>query len=235
MRGEPQIEPVLAVTGLALEARIAAGPDVEVVCSGGDPRRLRALLEALPSRRYRAIISFGISGALDPALRPGDVVVATQVKASADTVPLAASLARVLTEGLRRFGKATTTAPVAGADAPVIEAACKAALRRQTGAAAVDMETHVAASFAASAGVPVGAVRVISDPAERSLPPLAAGAVRPDGRIDLPAVWRSLARNPAQIPLLLQAGLDARRAFSTLRRVRGLLDLGGGLGGADLR
>src|SRR5207253_2737062 len=36
MRDDSDIKPILAVTGLARESRIAAGAGVEVVCSGGD-------------------------------------------------------------------------------------------------------------------------------------------------------------------------------------------------------
>jgi hopanoid-associated phosphorylase len=230
----PDDRPILAVTGLAMEARIAAGPGVDVVCGGCDPQRLRALLDLLTPSRYRAVISFGISGALDPALRPGAIVVAEEVRADNGTVPLPPGLARSLAERLKRIGSEATCATIAGCDAPVIEAATKANLRRQTGAAAVDMESYWAASFAAAAGLPVCAVRVISDPADRSLPQLAARAMRPNGRVDLPAICASLARNPGQLPLLIKAGLDARIAFATLRRVRRLLE-GFGFGGADLR
>lgn len=233
--GDCESRPILAVTGLALEARIAAGPGVEVVCSACDPARLRALLEVLDPGRYSAIVSFGISGALDPALRPGDVVVADEIKSDTETLPLAPALARALTGRLSRNGRAAVCATIVGTNAPVIEAAMKATLRRTTGAAAVDMESHVAANFAVAAGLPVCAVRVISDPAERSLPQLAMRATRPDGRVDLPAICASVARNPAQIPLLIKAGRDARIAFATLRRVRGLLEPGFGLAGADLR
>ena len=235
VRDGAELKPILAVTGLALEARIAAGPGVDVVCSACDPARLRALLEVLTPSRYSAVVSFGISGALDPALRPGDIVVAAEIKSDADTLPLAPALARALTDRLSRNGRAALCATIAGTNAPVMEAAMKASLRRATGAAAVDMESHVAASFGAAAGLPVCAVRVISDPAERSLPQLALRATRPNGRLDLPAICASVARNPAQIPLLIKAGRDARIAFATLRRVRGLLELGFGFGGADLR
>jgi hopanoid-associated phosphorylase len=229
------LAPILAVTGLASEARIAAGPGIEVVCSGCDPARLRAALAGLVRNRYRAIISFGISGALDPSLKPGQVIVATEITSDAGAWPVAASLARTLAERLSSLGQTITCASLVGVNAPVIEAGSKALLRQRTGAASVDMESHVAASFAAEAGVPVCAIRVISDPAHRNLPPLATQAMRADGRLNVPAVMASLVRNPSQIPLMVRAGRDAGSAFAALRRVRRLLDFGLGLGGADLR
>jgi hopanoid-associated phosphorylase len=228
-------QPVLAVTGLATEARIAAGPGIEVVCSGSDPKRLRLILDALAPARYRAIISFGISGALDPGLRPGDIVVATEIRSATGAWPVPSALARMLIGRLNGLADVVTCATLAGVDAPVMEAAGKARLRSTTGAAAVDMESHVAASFGAAAGLPMCAIRVISDPAEVSLPPLAANALKPDGRVDLPAVLIRVAGNPRQIPLLIRAGRDARVAFAALRRVRALLQLGLGLGNGTLQ
>ena len=73
--------PVLIVTGLVQEARIAAGPGMFVICSSSDPRQLRALLATLDSTTFRGVISFGVAGGLDPALKSGDVVVATEVMA----------------------------------------------------------------------------------------------------------------------------------------------------------
>src|SRR6195952_3212363 len=73
--------PVLIVTGLAQEARIAAGPGMTVICSSSDPQQLRALLATLDPSTIRGVISFGVAGGLDPSLKSGDVVVATEVMA----------------------------------------------------------------------------------------------------------------------------------------------------------
>src|SRR5205807_5585181 len=59
--------PILIVTGLVQEARIAAGPGMIVICSSSDPRQLRALLATLDSTTFRGVISFGVAGGLDPA------------------------------------------------------------------------------------------------------------------------------------------------------------------------
>jgi adenosylhomocysteine nucleosidase len=112
---------------------------------------------------------------------------------------------------------------VAGVDAPVLDRAAKAELRSTTEAIAVDMESHVAAKFAAKRGLPFAIVRVVSDPAGRALPRLAATAIKPDGGVDLAHVLRELGREPGQIGDLIQAGLDARAAFASLRRCGRLL------------
>src|SRR5437879_5265453 len=73
--------PVLIITGLVQEARIAAGPGMIVICSSSDPQQLRALLATLDSSTFRGVISFGVAGGLDPSLKSGDIVVATEVLA----------------------------------------------------------------------------------------------------------------------------------------------------------
>src|SRR5258708_39993846 len=70
--------PVLIVTGLVQEARIAAGPGMIVICSSSDPQQLRALLATLDSSTFRGVISFGVAGGLDPSLKSVDIVVATE-------------------------------------------------------------------------------------------------------------------------------------------------------------
>ena len=67
---------VLAVTGLAREARIASGPGVRAVASGGNARRLAEMLDSECRRGAIAIISFGIAGGLRPGLGPRASVVA---------------------------------------------------------------------------------------------------------------------------------------------------------------
>jgi adenosylhomocysteine nucleosidase len=105
----------------------------------------------------------------------------------------------------------------------VTEPAAKRALHDATGAAAVDTESHIAAAIAAAHGLPFAAFRVVADSVRRGLPPAAAVALAHDGRISGGAVLGSLARTPAQLPLLLRTAIDARTAFRALSRGRRLL------------
>jgi adenosylhomocysteine nucleosidase len=73
--------PVLIVTGLVQEAKIAAGPGMTVICSSSDPVQLRALLAGFDPSTVRGVISFGVAGGLDPQLKSGAVVIATEVMA----------------------------------------------------------------------------------------------------------------------------------------------------------
>jgi adenosylhomocysteine nucleosidase len=228
------IRPVLIVTGAAFEARIAEGAGVVAVCAGGDPSRLKALLDELDPGHFRAVISFGLAGGLDPALRPGDVVIADQIISGERTWRANPALAGALQSALSAGGAKPSHSSIAGVDATVMDPASKAALRTATGAAAVDMESHVAAAYATSRNLPWASLRAICDPAMRALPPLATRGLKPDGRIDFAVTLTSLARDPSQIPALIRTGLDSAIAIAALRRARRLLDFGLGLGRADL-
>src|SRR3954467_2318258 len=69
---------ILAVTGLAKEARIVGGAGVVAVGGGGGGDSLAAKLNALHGD-IRGVISIGLAGALSPLLNVGDVVIADQV------------------------------------------------------------------------------------------------------------------------------------------------------------
>jgi adenosylhomocysteine nucleosidase len=226
--------PVLIVTGLVQEARIAAGPGMTVICSSSDPQQLRALLTVFDPATIRGVISFGVAGGLDPSLKSGDVVVATEVLAG-DTrwlagLPLNEEMIASVALGRRRVVRGG----LAGVEQMVAAQALKAALRSATGAAAVDMESHIAAAYAAKAGLPFAALRVISDPASRALPALAMSALKPNGDIDLRKILRGVARNPTTLRALVSTGIDFNRALKSLRGCRGFLLGGEGLVAADL-
>jgi adenosylhomocysteine nucleosidase len=214
----------IAVVGLAFEARIAAGPGVAVVgrATGHD---IGASLHRAVSRHCRGIISFGIAGGLVAGLKPGAVVVASSIVERGGTHPTDALWSERL---LEVFPKALH-APIAGSDIPVGSPQAKRELHCATGAAAVDMESHIAARFAAAHGLGFTALRVVADPAARALPQAAMIGMRADGSIDHLAVLRALLRRWTDVPALVRVARDTSAARATLRRGRRLLGPGFGL------
>lgn len=207
--------PLVLVCGLKAEAKIARGPGLVIVTGGGDQARLAADLQRLAAEA-KALISFGICGGLAPDLSPGALLVAEAViEPSGERLETDARWRAVLTESL---GIAAAT--FAGVDTPLTDPAGKARLRAASGAAVVDMETHIAARVAARFRLPFAALRAVTDSARHELPHAAATSMRPDGSVDIGAVVRSLARDPRQLPGLIRTGLDTRRAFAALLRSR---------------
>jgi adenosylhomocysteine nucleosidase len=213
---------VIAVTSVSLEARIASGPGVAVICDQAP--RLVASLEAAIKRGAVGIISFGIAGGLAPDLAAGDWVVGSGVWAGKVFHPADQRWVRRLLDAL----PGAVLAEIAGADAPIATASDKRRLRARTGAAAVDMESHIAARIAAAHQLPFAICRTVIDDAHRDLPPAALVGLRDDGTPDVPAVSRSLVRQPGQLPALARIAMDAWVARQALHRGRSLL--GAGLG-----
>ena len=206
------------LTGLMMEARCLRGTGALVACSGARPERGQAEVARLIEAEVAGLVSFGLAGALDPALRPGDLVVA-------EAVILPGGRRLEVDAGWRaRLGAASGAhlGAVAGSDRLLATAAMKREVRERTGALAVDMESHVVAEAAAAAGLPFAVIRAIGDPAERALPLTALAFVNPQGRIRAGAVIGILAR-PLELAALLRLGLETRAALRTLRRAAPLL------------
>jgi hopanoid-associated phosphorylase len=212
-------------TGLLAEARIASGPGVRAIAGGGDARRLAAEIDRAIGDGGRGILSFGIAGGLQPGLAAGTIVIASTVVCG-DGERVATDEA--WTARLREALPYCLVGVAAAVDAPVASSSAKEALHAATGAAAADMESHIAGRAAARARLPFAVLRVTADPAERVLPEAAVKGLRADGRADVGAVLRSVARNPAQLAALTRVTGDARRALAQLARCKQRLgpDLG---------
>lgn len=212
--------PVLIVTGLKQEARIAAGPGLTVICSSSNPKQLREMMTSFDPKSIRGIVSFGVAGGLNPILRSGDIVVATEIVAHDKRWTTAPALTENLIALPMKRKRSIVAGILAGVEEVVLGQVGKSTLRAKTGADAVDMESHIAARYADENGLPFAAVRVISDPSHRALPEITMNAIKPNGNVDMVKVMRGIARNPRSIPLLIHAGRDFNRALRSLKGCR---------------
>lgn len=219
---------IIAVCGLKREAAMAARWGLQPVLSGGRAGLLRFRLDRIDAS-CTGVISVGLCGALSASLKVGDCVVATAVIGGANRFPVDEAWRLRIA---RRLPRAKVGA-LAGSDRVLIDGRSKRALHQATGAIAADMESHVAASFAAARGLPFAALRIVSDRADTTLPPAVLVAMNPDGGIRLGNVLRSLAAHPTQFPALVRTGWESEIAFRAL--FRSLRRLGSGLLGPDLR
>ncbi len=174
--------------------------------SGTGPCKAAAAAERLLARSVRGLVNWGVAGALDPALRPGDVLIPDRVLEARDEagfVPDSACCGR-LVAALQGSMHVTRGALWSAAE-PVTARADRRALAERSGAIAVDMEAAAVAGVAARANLPFAAVKAICDPLERELPVAAIrafagtnGALEPHllPRLLLggPALWLDLAR-----------------------------------------
>jgi adenosylhomocysteine nucleosidase len=209
------------VTGLLAEARVAASLGA-AEAGGGLPPGAAAAAGRLVAQGVTALVSFGVCGGLDPALRPGALIVPRAILGRSDRYVTDAALTSAL-------GGWTADALWSG-EAPVANPAAKRAMFETTRAAAVDLESGAVAKVAAAAGIPFAVLRAVCDPAEAGLPPAALAGLDSAGKIAPWPVAASLLRDPRQLPALLglaRAAAAARRALvgrvSDIRRGRFLV------------
>jgi adenosylhomocysteine nucleosidase len=175
---------------------------LRVQVTGMGPRNARRVAEAaLAAETCEFVVTAGLAGGLDPALRTGDLV----FDADAD-FPRMEALRRTTA----REGRFLTVERV------VATAAAKAALRRETGADAVDMESAAIRQVCRARGIPSATLRVISDGADEDLPIDLGDLLTADDRVDFARVAFSLLRSPTKIPALVRLYESMGRAGERL-------------------
>jgi 4-hydroxy-3-methylbut-2-en-1-yl diphosphate reductase len=145
--------PPIVCTPLRVE-QVALGrlPGTRVLRTGMGPR---APLPAGP-----AIVA-GVAGSLSVAVRPGDVVVADEVRGRGE--PVSVPSAQVLADALRRLGLRVHVGAIVSVTKPVDGPARRELAK--TGALAVDMES----AFLAPAAGPFAVVRTVVDTPDHPL------------------------------------------------------------------
>ena len=207
------LAPVLCTSGLAAEARVARAAGFQVIVGAGDPRRTTVLVEAA-ARQAKCLISFGIAGGLAPHLRPGDVILSTEVIGEDRRWRSDQRFHLEIGALARALGAAE--GPVLGASDIIATEDDKARAWRDTGALAVDMESAIVARAAAAAGIPFLVLRTIADAATRELPSAALIPLSEDGTPAFARVLSEVLRRPRQIAALFGLARETRQALTAL-------------------
>ena len=211
------------VTGLKSEIAslrpVWRGAAFAFFAAGGSAARAEDAARRMAAGGVALLMSVGVAGGLDPGALCGDVVLARSVKGPDGRAYPAdaawhARLAAAFSTGVR-----WSDAALLGSDRAILGVADKAALFRQTGAAAVDMESHGVARAAAALNVPFVALRAIADPAGCAIPSSAMAGMAADGSTRALAVLARLSLRPWEIPAIARLARDSRRAHAALGRV----------------
>ena len=228
------MKPIGIVSALAAEARTLgpAAPHGTGLCQLADGALLAQSgigqsAAAAAARRLvlagaTALASFGMAGALDPALVCGAVVLPEEVAAWDDAGADAAvsATSREWRQRLRAAlpasciavgGRLLTSTRPLGRDV-------KARAWRMSRAAAVDMESAAVAQVAGQAGLPFIVLRVIVDTAADELPP-AVIAASGGGRLRIGRLLAGLVRAPGDVRSLVRLSARYRIASRVLSAV----------------
>lgn len=199
------------MVGLVAEMRVARRLGWPTVIGGGTYQGALAASERAARGRAVALISFGLAGGLDPALRPGAVLAPDYVLVAGQRISTDPTL-------LAGFGCAAGGTLIGVTDV-VATASAKQALFSATGALAADVESGAVALVARERGIPFAVLRAICDPAECDLPSAALAGLDRHGAISITHVLGSLVRDPRQISALLALAANARAAQQALRHI----------------
>jgi adenosylhomocysteine nucleosidase len=200
--------------GLTVRQGRLDGRRVVLVESGvGRENAARATHALVDAHRPLRIVSAGFAGGLDPALRPGDLVVADSLVDLAGALHTFHTLQTLPTlhSSSFRVGRLLTV------DRVVREPGEKQELGRKHEALAADMESLAVAEVCRQRDVPFLAVRAISDTADEELP---RDVERLLAQTSGPARWgaavRSIWRRPSSLKDLLRL---RQRALETSDRL----------------
>jgi adenosylhomocysteine nucleosidase len=162
------------------------------------------------------VVSAGVCGALDPRLRPGDLVIPEQVIDEAGVAcPLAATHHRA---AVGVAGATAWTGPLVTTREVVGTPETKASLFARSGAVAVDMESGIIAARAAQSGYPALVVRAVSDDAGQCVPWELTRLVTPEGRVRFAGALALGVTRPAMLPGAFELRQRARQALRAVAR-----------------
>jgi adenosylhomocysteine nucleosidase len=207
------------VVGLPQEAailqRVLGAATPPLACAGATPEGAARAAAEIVASGAGELLSFGFAGGLDPALRPGDIVVGAGVVAADGTMAATDdALAQHLCAALDSSDCAWSAGLVADVDRVLATAAAKQELAARSGATIVDMESRAVART----GLPFAILRVVVDPAERAIPPSVLAALTPSGRLNPLALIGGLLRRPGEIGALRALARDSTAARASLHR-----------------
>jgi adenosylhomocysteine nucleosidase len=188
----------------AFQKHAAGRPDVAVLLTGmGRENSRRALCERLTQGTPTFVLTCGFAGGLNPGLRIGDVLYATD------------------DAGLRARLQAAHAQPAKFlcADRIATTAAEKAELRRAAGADAVEMESAAFAEVCRARGLRYAIVRAISDTAQDTLSLDFNQLSNPDQSLNFGKLAWELAKAPGKIPALLRLQRNSSAAAARLAEV----------------
>jgi len=211
-----RMEAVTLVSRPPRQRRVAVGRIGSLVLCGMGAARARQAALLLAEAGVDVLVSWGVAGALDPALEPGQLLIPAKVIcADGSEYEVDADL-RALLLSSRPGVPCASTRPLFCAASAILEPAGKKRLFDRSGAAAVDLESAAVAAVAAERGLPFVALRSVLDTAETTVPAFVAAAVDPFGRVQPLHFCAALLRHPEDCTALLPLARQSRLACHSL-------------------
>jgi len=201
---------------ILLNEKIVLNEQTILYLSGMGSKAAQIAAERLCQQGVARLVSFGVAGALDKQLRPGDLILPDAVY-DGTLLPVALEWRNRLQHKLA--GELTVVNGVLANSAKTLTTQqSKRDLATQTGACAVDMESSAIASVAAKAQIPFIAVRAVIDPLEFSPSEALLPAVNADGSVKILSILKLILTRSVRIDSLLEMSKGMQSACKTLTR-----------------
>jgi adenosylhomocysteine nucleosidase len=210
--------------------KMAAGKSgISILITGiGRRNAEKSLREFLATNSPELVLTCGFAGALNPDLKPGEVVFELTdrrgefhepqtEKESGARNALPSESSSPLREKLLAAG--AKPAKFFCADHIATTAVEKKKLRAETGVDAVEMESGAIHAICRERGIPCATIRVISDTANEDLPLDFNALSKPDLSLDYGKLAWAIARSPGKISALLKLQKQTRFAAERLASV----------------
>lgn len=164
------------------------------------------------------LISWGCASALNPSLRPGDLVIPqTIITATQERLTLSTPWLNHVVKMLAKFNP--NTGVLVESNVIITTSLAKKALYKQHKAIALDMESGSIAQIARKNKIPMLAIRSIVDSANINLPKAINYSLNEQGDFRLLKLFEFLLTHPAELPELIKLACNFSAAKNKLKSV----------------
>ena len=202
---------------ISLNKKVELNEETVLWLSGMGSKAAQTAAEQLCQQGVSGLVSFGVAGALDKRLKPGDLILPDVIYDN-KLLPVALDWRNRLQSKLTH-DITIVNGILANSSEILTTKQSKLDLALKTGACAVDMESGASAAVAESAQIPFIAIRAIVDPLDFSPPAALLSTVNPDGSANILPILKLILNRSVHISVLLEMAKGMRAACKTLSRV----------------
>ena len=194
-------------------------PNLYVFYAGMGPNNAAHAAQSLVDLKVDGLVSWGVAGALDPALDSGDTVLPVEVLDADGQLyhvnqSWHAALANKLNHGsVYSKGRLVSTSDVQHNPQQKLK------LQQSVQAVAIDMESGSVAKVACAADKPFVVIRTIFDAVTMRIPSSSTNATDEYGRVSVRQLMMGLLRSPAELAQYPKLVSSFTKAKAGLRRV----------------
>ena len=193
-------------------------PDIFLCLSGMGHESAFNSVNKLIQLNINALISWGTAGAIDSRLKPGDLVLADNIKGNDNSFIVSSEWLNRLNAYFKQQDFKTHIGTIVSINQMCNSVTEKTALAKQTDAIAVDMESAVVAEMSKQHGLNFIAVRAIADEINDTIPAVVMEHTNNLAEPVFPGFLLSCLQQPKQIFRLVTLARRYKMAIKTLKQ-----------------